>query len=79
MYPSHLCNNDPRFFYKNCRFRGGDDGTARKVLHEQLKIPNIFTVECSLLGYVKDNRINEYKIADYYQMGAKLIDTFFML
>ena len=24
MYPSHLCLNDPRFFYKNCRFRGGD-------------------------------------------------------
>jgi hypothetical protein len=79
LFPSTVCENDIRFCYKNCRFRGGNDNSARKALFNDLGIPNIFTVECSLLGYIKDNRINEYKISDYQEMGVKIIDTFFNL
>ena len=31
------------------------------------------------MGYIKDNRINEYKISDYNEMGVKIIDNFFTL
>ena len=55
--PSTICQNDIRFNYKNCRFRGGNECSARRALFRELSIPNIFTVECSLLGYLKDNRI----------------------
>lgn len=37
-------------------------------------IPNIFTVECSLLGFVRENnRINEFKISDYQEMGRTIL------
>lgn len=77
MLPSRVCQDDIRFCYKNCRFRGGNENSARKSLFSELRIPNVFTVECSLLGYIKENRINEYKIADYHEMGTKIISTFF--
>ena len=64
--PSRVCQNDIRFNYKNCRFRGGSESSARKALFNELNLPNIFTVECSLMGYIQGNRINEYKITDYY-------------
>ena len=79
LLPSTICLDDCRFNYKNCRFRGGNDNSARKSLFNELNIPNIFTVECSLLGYVKDNRINEYKILDYHQMGVKILEAYFKL
>ena len=58
LLPSLVCQKDTRFHYKNCRFRGGNENSARRSLHQELGIANIFTVECSLLGFVKDNRIN---------------------
>lgn len=67
---------------KNCRYRGGYKTTARHVLFKELTgCENIFTVECSLLGYVnsKTNRVTEYTIQDYHEMGAKLVETFFKL
>ena len=42
--PAKICQDDLRFCYKNCRFRGGSDGSARKALFGELNIPNIFTV-----------------------------------
>ena len=57
MLPSMVCDRDARFCYKNCRFRGGSDDSARRALYNELRMANIFTVECSLLGYVKDKRI----------------------
>ena len=36
-------------------------------------------MECSLLGYLKDNRITEYKITDYHQMGSTILSTFLTL
>lgn len=32
MLPSQVCKGDPRFNYKNCRFRGGNESSARKSL-----------------------------------------------
>lgn len=57
LLPSLFCRDDPRFNFKNCRFRGGHEATARRVLFEELKQVNVYTVECSLLGYQKNNRI----------------------
>lgn len=81
IYPNYVCKKDQRFSLQNCRYRGGYETTARKVLFEELQIPNIFTVECSLLGYLdpKTFRINEYKLSDYYEMGKELIDSFLSL
>lgn len=78
VYPSFVCQNDPRFSMQNCRYRGGYDTTARKVLFDELSIPNIYTVECSLLGYTdpKTHRIIDFKISDYHEMGKSLIDGF---
>lgn len=61
-----VCNNDEKFELKHCRFRGGYDTTARSVLFHEMGIEQVFTVECSLLGYMKKNRIVEYKIPDYH-------------
>ncbi len=36
-------------------------------------------MECSLLGYLKENRITEFKISDYHEMGATIIETFLQL
>jgi hypothetical protein len=44
LLPSSVCQNDVRFCYKNSRFRGGNDSSARKTLFRELGIPNIFTV-----------------------------------
>lgn len=33
MWPSRVCENDVRFCYRNCRFRGGNDNSARKALY----------------------------------------------
>jgi hypothetical protein len=44
IYPAMVCEDDIRFTFKNCRFRGGYDTTARKVLYKELNIPNIYTV-----------------------------------
>lgn len=44
LLPSTVCQEDIRFCYKNCRFRGGNDSSARKALFSELGIPNIFTV-----------------------------------
>ena len=48
-------------------------------MFEELGLPNIFTVECSLLGFVKDNRISEYGLTDYLDMGARVLSTFLSL
>lgn len=74
-----MCENDPRFSYNNCRFRGGNEGSARRVFFEELGIPGIFTVECSLIGFVKDNRVCEYSLSDYHEMGIKIISNFLSL
>ena len=81
LYPSFVCQNDKRFSFESCRYRGGYDTTARKVLFDELSIPYIYTVECSLLGYIdkKTNRIVDYKVQDYYEMGRHLIDSFLNL
>ena len=34
LYPSFVCSNDKRFCFQNCRYRGGYDTTARKVLFD---------------------------------------------
>lgn len=57
VYPTLVCENDCRFELKYCRFRGGYDTTARSVLFYELGIKQAYTVECSLLGYLKKNRI----------------------
>lgn len=75
VYPTLVCENDPRFELKHCRFRGGYDTTARSVLYE-LGIKQVFTVECSLLGYLHRNRITHYQVSDYHQMGQRLIEKF---
>jgi cytosolic carboxypeptidase protein 2/3 len=77
--PSLACGDDPRFSFKNCRFRGGSDKSARKALFGELGIPHVYTVECSQLGFIRDNRICEYTVRDYHEMGARIIETFFTL
>lgn len=79
IYPTIVCDNDERFELKHCRFRGGYETTARSVLFYDLGIKQVYTVECSLMGYLKKNRITEYKITDYYEMGRKLIDSYIQL
>lgn len=32
LLPSSVCEKDPRFNYRSCRFRGGNDSSARKSL-----------------------------------------------
>ena len=38
-------------------------------------------MECSLLGYIdqKTNRIVDYSVKDYYEMGKHLIESFLNL
>lgn len=57
IYPTIVCDGDPRFELKHCRFRGGYETTARSVLFYDFGIKQVYTVECSLLGYLKKNRI----------------------
>lgn len=44
IYPYLVCKNDKRFSFDNCRYRGGYETTARKVLFQELSIPFIYTV-----------------------------------
>lgn len=53
IYPTIVCDGDPRFELKHCRFRGGYETTARSVLFYDFGIKQVYTVECSLLGYLK--------------------------
>jgi len=32
LLPSTVCQEDPRFCYRNCRFRGGHENSARRTL-----------------------------------------------
>lgn len=79
VYPTMVCEGDERFELKNCRFRGGYESTARSVLFNEVGIPCVYTVECSLLGYLKNKRIQEYRINDYHEMGKKLVDEYLKL
>jgi hypothetical protein len=79
VYPTLVCESDERFELKNCRFRGGYETTARSVLFNEMGIKQVYTVECSLLGYLKKNRITEFRITDYHEMGRKLIECFLEL
>ena len=77
IYPLVVCKNDSRFTFKNCRFSGGSDNSARSVLFHSLKVPLIYTVESSFYGYqVGDFRIVQYLPQDYKEMGGSLMKGF---
>lgn len=76
--PLLVCKKDQRFTFKNCRFAGGSNSAARYALFESLRIPLIYTVECSFYGYQEgDFRIVQYMPQDYKEMGASLMEGFY--
>ena len=72
-----ICQKDPRFSFSSCRFGGGNNLAARRVLFEKLDTPLIYTIESSFYGYQKDDfRIIPYYPSDYREMSESVLKTF---
>ncbi len=75
--PAMVCKNDERFSFSSCRFGGGNNLAARRVLFNKLEIPLIYTIESSFYGYQKDDfRIVPYYPKDYREMSESVLKTF---
>lgn len=78
LLPFLVCSKDERFDYRSCRYNGGSNLSARKVLFDLLKTPFVYTVESSFYGYQKEGEysITPYQPQDYKQMGQTILTAF---
>lgn len=56
--PKLICDQSPHFRFPACRFRNeaSKRQAARLVIWKELKLANSYTVECSLYGYLTEDR-----------------------
>jgi len=77
LLPRILATKTPMFSYNDCVFHVGTNKwrTGRAVMWKEFGVTNSFTLECSVFGYLRGDKIVRFEVKDYLNLSLSFLET----